>query len=183
MIPKTLPRSLQRPASHLAGRCRSQGGAVLLGSALLLCLSSLFPQVDGPVMADQASIPLCGSIQRLRGNQQPGIGRSAGAAPAAAQDVVLVSGRVLPVQLGDPFLPAAALRAPILGRARSDSNGRFCMPLDPAPAAGQPLTLLLVVSGGYYLNRFEGSGSFASFSLPAPGRDSPPLIDDRGATF
>ena len=57
------------------------------------------------------------------------------------------------------------------------------MPLDPAPAAGQPLTLFLVVSGGYYLNRFETSGSFASFSLPAAGSDSPLLIDDRGATF
>jgi hypothetical protein len=174
---------MQRPSTPLAGRFRSQARALLLSSALLFCFASFFPPADGPVMAVQASIPLCGSIQRLRGNQQPSIGRSAAAAPAAAQDVVLVSGRVFPVQLGDPFLPAAALRASILGRARSDANGRFCIPLDPAPAADQPLTLLLVVSGGYFLNRFEGSGSFASFSLPAAGSDPPLLIDDRGATF
>ena len=183
MIPRVPLGFMQRPSTPLAGRCRSQARALLLCSALFLCLASFFPPADGPVMAVQASIPLCGSIQRLRGNQQPSIGRSAAAAPAAAQDVVLVSGRVFPVQLGDPFLPAAALRASILGRARSDANGRFCIPLDPAPAAGQPLTLLLVVSGGYYLNRFEGSGSFASLSLPAAGSDPPLLIDDRGATF
>lgn len=152
-------------------------------AALALLIVSL-PQPPGDLlMAGQASAQLSGSIQRVRGNQQPGIGRHTAAAPAIDQEVVLVRGRVQPKQLGDPFLPAASLRAPILSRARSDESGRFHLPLDSALDQQQPLTLLLVVPGGYYLNRFDGSGNFATLAIPTSPDQPIVLVDDRGALF
>jgi hypothetical protein len=155
----------------------------LLLAALALFSVSLTPPPGDLVMAGQASDQLHGSIQRLRGNQQPGIGRAMAPSPAVDQEVVMVRGRVQPMQLGDPFLPAASLRAPILSRARSDASGSFHLLLEPALDHQQPLTLLLVVPGGFYLNRFEGSGHFATLTLPPSGGPPIVLVDDRGASF
>ena len=127
-----------------------------------------------------------GKVVVMRGNQMPGI-RTAPQAPAAGAVVLAVSGLVAPLKSGQPFLPAGALKAPVLAKTRCDAQGHFRLILSRgSQAAGQGIpqqvTLLLLVPGGYWLNRFDGQGRFASLSLPLPA-DHPPivLIDDRHA--
>jgi hypothetical protein len=102
---------------------------------------------------------------------------------ASGQDIVVVLGRIQPVQLGDPFLPEAKLQAPILSRGRSGTTGHFQLSVAQARPEPFEVTLLLVVPGGYYLNRFDGSGAFAAYRLPQASQQSIELLDDRGAVF
>lgn len=151
---------------------------------LLMATLALFPLSNLPRQAMAASPPLVlhGRIQRLWGNRMPGLSVPP-LAPAADQELVLVEGQLRPLQLGDPFLPAARLRAPVLARHRSDANGQFRLAL---PSSGDPpdvVTVLLVVPGGYYLNAFDHTGCFASLALPAATQQPLLLRDDRGATF
>lgn len=138
------------------------------------------------------SMALEGRVILQSGNQIPGP-RTPSQRPGAGTTVVAIGGYVSPQQPGQPFLAANALKAPIVGRARSDIQGRFTLTLPaskaaaagtPQAGAGQRITLLLVVPGGYYLNRFDAQGRFASITLPISA-DQPPILlkDDRGATF
>lgn len=152
----------------------------LLPSLLLLLGSGLHLFPDQLMAAPPPQI-LQGRIERQIGNRMPGPALPP-APPGAAQELVAVDGALQPQQAGDPFLPAAALRAPVLGRTRSDARGAFSLRL-PAGMASRTVTLLLVVPGGYYLNAFDHTGRFASLNLPAAAGQPLILRDDRGALF
>lgn len=132
-------------------------------------------------MASEIPLMLRGTIQRWRGDQLPGPGQVATPAPVAAQEVVVVGGWIRPVRLGDPFLPAAQLKGPILGRATSDARGSFQITLTPPPAVPTDVTVFLAVCGGYYLNRFSASGDFAAMNWPEQLDQPLLLVDDREA--
>jgi hypothetical protein len=136
-----------------------------------------------PALAEEAKMILYGSIQRVRGNRLPGPANSAVADVSKDQEIVVVQGRINPLQLGDPFLPAAKLTAPIVGRGRSDATGTFKLEIANLPPENCDVTVLLVIPGGFYLNRFDSSGSFASFCLPQDFHKKINLIDDREAIF
>jgi hypothetical protein len=159
---------------------------------LLVALAILMP-INPPVGAlPLKSMTLAGRVILQSGNQMPGP-RTPSQRPGAGTTVVAIGGYVAPQQPGQPFLAANALKAPIVGRARSDHQGRFTLTLPASKAAavgtnragaGQHVTLLLVVPGGYYLNRFDAQGRFASIKWPISADQAPILlIDDRGATF
>ena len=159
---------------------------------LLVALAILLP-INPPVGAiSLKSMTLAGRVIVQSGNQMPGP-RTPSQRPGAGTTVVAIGGYVAPQQPGQPFLAANALKAPIVGRARSDLQGRFTLTLPaskaaaagtPKAGAGQRLTLLLVVPGGYYLNRFDAQGRFASINWPISADQAPILLkDDRGATF
>ena len=158
-----------------------------VGWALLLaigCLATTAPPAPfplPPVIAGQPSMLLVGKIQRLKGNQQPGLEQREPPEILVGQEVVVVKGRVDPVQFGDPFLPLDRLKAAVISRGRSDGSGCFRLPLQVQSGAASEVTVFLVVPGGYYLNRFDGSGSFAALAI----RDEAPtqlvLVDDRSA--
>lgn len=169
----TPPRSRRR-------RRRWRGIAHLLPSLLLLLGSSLHPLPDQLMAAPPPHI-LQGRIERPAGNRMPGPALTP-APPAPAQELVAVEGSIQPRQPGDPFLPAAALRAPVVGRTRSDGTGAFRLSLAPGKST-RTVTLLLVVPGGYYLNAFDHAGRFASLSLPAATGRLLILSDDRRAVF
>lgn len=159
---------------------------------LLVALAILLP-INPPVGAlSLKSMTLAGRVILQSGNQMPGP-RTPSQRPGAGTTVVAIGGYVAPQHPGQPFLAANALKAPIVGRARSDLQGRFTLTLPASKAAaagtpkagpGQRITLLLVVPGGYYLNRFDAQGRFASITLPISA-DQPPILlkDDRAATF
>lgn len=142
------------------------------------------PMLEMATAAGEPPLILSGRIQTLRGSRQPGPGQLRAPEMAIGQEIVLVLGRIDPVRLGDPFLPAAHLRAPILNRAKSGPRGDFRVSVMGKPT-NQPfqVTILLVVPGGYYLNRFDGSGAFASYLLPQRTQQYIELVDDRGALF
>ena len=159
---------------------------------LLVALAILLP-INPPVgTISLKSMTLAGRVIVQSGNQMPGP-RTPSQRPGAGTTVVAIGGYVAPQQPGQPFLAANALKAPIVGRARSDLQGRFTLTLPaskaaaagtPKAGAGQRLTLLLVVPGGYYLNRFDAQGRFASINWPISADQAPILLkDDRGATF
>jgi hypothetical protein len=133
-------------------------------------------------MAADLRPELRGRIVLQRGNQLPGL-RSQSFAGAAGV-VVMVSGQLSPLRLGDPFLPEAALLVPILASARSSSDGAFALRLPPQASWPARVTVLLKVPGGYYLNRFDAKGRFLSLQLPEDLSEAQLLlVDDRGASF
>jgi hypothetical protein len=136
-----------------------------------------------PAMAKSPAVILTGSIQKWRGNRQPGPGLGPNPLVAVGQEVIAVQGRIFPSQLGDPFLPSSQLRTPVLSRAPSNTNGQFQLVIPTEGTIQREVTLLLVVPGGYYLNRFDSSGSFATVQLPHPHQQPIVLIDDRGTVF
>jgi hypothetical protein len=160
-----------------------------LVAAFAAALLHLNPPVEALSLNPMA---LEGRVIVERGNQMPGP-LTPNQRPGAGATVVAIRGYLSPQQPGQPFLPANALRAPILARASGDSRGQFRLTLPPSKTAaggntksgvGQRITLLLAVPGGYYLNRFDAQGRFASISLPISADQSPILIhDDRGAIF
>lgn len=154
----------------------------LLG-ILWMLLAPQLPMPELPALAGEPPLLLSGRIHRLRGNRQPGPGPMPAPGLASGQDIVVVLGRIQPVQLGDPFLPEAKLQAPILSRGRSGTTGHFQLSVAQARPEPFEVTLLLVVPGGYYLNRFDGSGAFAAYRLPQASQQSIELLDDRGAVF
>ena len=135
-------------------------------------------------MAAAEPLILSGQVQVTRGNRLPGPGlKPVASSSSGGQEVVAVLGRIQPVQFGDPYLPGSQLRAPILGRARSGPTGRFQLSIGPLASAPAEITVLLVVPGGFYLNRFEGSGSFAVERVPQARPQPIVLVDDRGVVF
>ena len=94
-----------------------------------------------------------------------------------------MKGCVEPVQFGDPFLPAAQLRAPVIGRGRSDAAGVFTVDLRSSGAELREVTVMLVVEGGYYLNGFAASGCFASVRVDVGEPRPILLLDSREAQF
>jgi len=154
----------------------------LLG-ILWVLIASQPPMPESTALAGEAPLILSGRIQKLQGNRQPGPDPMPALGPASGQEIVVVLGGIQPVQLGDPFLPERNLRAPILSRGWSGPTGHFQLPVAhplPEPFA---VTVLLVVPGGYYLNRFDGSGAFAAYHLPQASQQPIELVDDRGAVF
>lgn len=160
--------------------------------SLLAALAALLPLHPSGGALPPHQMAIEGQVLVERGNQMPGPGKAV-QRPGAGMTVIAIRGNLSPLQPGQPFLPANALKAPILGRARSDSHGRFRLTLarpktEPTQATREGtrprITLLLAVAGGYYLNRFDAQGQFASISLPL-GPEQPPILlrDDRGATF
>ena len=159
----------------------------------LLLASAILLPINPPVGAlSLKSMTLAGRVILQNGNQMPGP-RTPSQRPGAGATVVAIGGYVAPQQPGQPFLAANALKAAIVGRARSDLQGRFTLTLPASKAAaagtntagaGHHVTLLLVVPGGYYLNHFDAQGRFASIHWPFSADQTPLLlIDDRGATF
>lgn len=128
-----------------------------------------------------------GRVIIVSGNQLPGP-RTPKPSPGRQRIVVAMAGTVSPLQPGLPFLPASALRAPILSRTRCNDQGVFRLVLPRSAASSsaseRQLTLLLQVPGGYYLNHFDGQGHFAAISIPMTA-DQPPIVlrDDRGALY
>lgn len=136
-----------------------------------------------PAAVSQLSVKITGRIERLSGNQLPGPGSGLPSRPAAAQEIVVLKGCVEPVQLGDPFLPVARLKAPVLGRGRSDAAGVFAVELPAAGSALGEVTVMLAVEGGYYLNSFAASGCFSTVRVDG-GEPGPILLrDSREAVF
>lgn len=157
---------------------------ILCSSLLLLglILAKSYPFLE-PALAEEVNMILYGSIQRVRGNRLPGPSSSAVADASKNQEIVVVQGRINPLQLGDPFLPAAKLTAPIVGRSRSDATGTFKLEIANLPTDDCNVTILLAIPGGFYLNRFDSSGSFMSFCLPRDCHKKINLIDDREVIF
>ncbi|MFM8526336.1 MAG: hypothetical protein ACKOCM_12065 [Cyanobacteriota bacterium] len=151
---------------------------------LTAALAAVF-HLNLPAGALASPVLVDGTVMVIAGNRFPGPHLSP-PQPGRGMTVVAIAGRVSPAQPGQPFLPAAALRAPIIGRARCNAQGRFRLSLPQSrtssSASDPPLTLLLQVPGGYYLNHFDGEGRFASIRIPRPP-DQPPILlrDDRGA--
>lgn len=133
-------------------------------------------------MAAEPSAALHGRVTEQRGNQQPGAGRPK-LGTGVSRSLVVVAGQISPLQLGDPFLPAAALHLPILARGRSGADGAFVIALPSAKTLPARITVLLELPKGYYLNRFAADGSFASLPLPQALQQPLLLIDDRAASF
>lgn len=154
--------------------------SALLVLRLILPFGSLLAP-ETSAMAASPSLTLQGRIERLSGNRQPGPSLPPPAA-AGGQELVVVQGTLQPRQLGDPFLPADTLRAPVLGRTQSDGHGHFRLPV-ASTAGDNVVTVFLVVPGGYYLNAFDSEGRFASLTLPAAAGQPLVLQDDRGALF
>ncbi len=140
-----------------------------------LGLLMVLPMHSPPAAAAPAPILVQGQLVRLSGNQLPGPGLRPGAAAAAGRWVVAVRGSL--AAGGQPLwrqpLPADRL----LGRSRTDSQGRFALRLPPGIA-----TLLIEVPQGYWLNRFDGQGDYATVTVQ-PGLPPQRLVDDRGALF
>ena len=145
-------------------------------------LSVLLVQLTPPVysMPLQQPIVLHAKVIRMSGNQMPGGGGRRQFA-ATAQEVIVVAGTLHPTELGRPLLPQQAMNSEMLLRARRDSNGFLTLrlPLD-LPQVGC-VTILLVVPGGYYLNRFDEQGNFSSLSLSEGLDKSLVLVDDRNS--
>jgi hypothetical protein len=141
----------------------------------------LNPFSPPPVVAGAPSVILVGKIQRLQGNQQPGTEPRQEPLAVAGQEVVVVKGRVTPVGFGDPFLPLNRLNAPVITRGLSDADGSFRLPLRELSSDTSEITLFLVVPGGYYLNRFDGSGSFSALNIHQLSDNPLVLTDDRSA--
>lgn len=135
-----------------------------------------------PMIAAEAMPMLHGRIVHQQGNQLPGV-RQPQSRTGASGVVVVVAGPFSPRRLGDPFLPAAALQIPILASGRSSADGGFAVRLPPPVTWPERVTLMLQVPGGYYLNRFDDQGRFASLGLPEALRELQLLIDDRSAHF
>lgn len=152
----------------------------LLGFSITLIPAS-FTCPPG-LMAAETTAQLRGRVLEQRGNQMPGPGRSPHAA-GVARSLVVVAGQVSPRQLGDPWLPAAALQRPILARGRSGADGAFVIALPTATPLPARITLLLQWPDGYYLNRFDDQGHFASLPMPQALEQPQLLIDDRAASF
>ena len=131
-------------------------------------------------MAGEPLLILVGKIQRLSGNQQTGTEPRQQPQAVAGQEVVVVKGRVDPMQFGDPFLPVDRLKAPVISRGRSDALGSFRLPLQELSNDTREVTVFLVIPGGYYLNRFDGSGSFSAFDIRQSSPSPLVLTDDRG---
>ena len=145
-------------------------------------LSALLVQLNPPVhsMPLQQPIILQAKVIRLIGNQIPGGGgRRQFVAPA--QEVIVVAGILQPTELGNPLLPQQAMNSEILLRARSDSNGFLTLRLPVDLKKPGRVTILLVVPGGYYLNRFDEHGNFSSLSLSEDLDDLLVLVDDRNS--
>ena len=155
---------------------------------LFTALVTLLPMAQ-PSVAMGTPLTLEGQVTAITGNQLPGP-RTPPAQPGSNRSVIAVEAQLSPLSPGQPFLPARSLKAPIIARSRCDALGRFRLQI-PAAKQGagtgtkpRRLTLLLVVPGGYYLNRFDAQGRFASLALPLSA-DDPPIVlrDDRGATY
>lgn len=154
-----------------------------LMAGLLVASLAMAPSPLPSLAASPASVILTGQIQRSHGNRLPGPAGAAPAQPLADREVVVVRGRVEPLQFGDPFLPLDQLKAAVISRGRSDGNGEFRLSI-PVPSADQlEITVLMVVDGGYYLNSFGPSGAFASLMLPRSGPQPIRLVDDRDALY
>ena len=156
--------------------------ATIQGLINFVLLSALLVQLNPPVhsMPVQQPIFLQAKVIRLSGNQMPGGGgRRQFAAPA--QEVIVVAGTLHPTELGNPVLSQQAMNSEILLRARSDSNGFLTLrlPLDLRQVGR--VTILLVVPGGYYLNRFDEQGNFSSLSLSEGLDKLLVLVDDRNS--
>jgi len=154
-----------------------------VSAALAIGLAAAVALPLFPAVARDPSVKITGRIERLQGNQFPGPGSGHPSRPALAQEIVVLKGCVEPVQLGDPFLPVARLKAPVLGRGRSDAAGVFAVELPAAgPALGE-VTVMLAVEGGYYLNSFAASGCFSTVRVDG-GEPGPILLrDSREAVF
>lgn len=155
---------------------------MLVSAVLALSLAAAPPALPC-VVARERLVILTGKIQRLNGNRLPGPVRPGVAGPLAGQEVVVVLGRVEPMQFGDPFLPVSELRAPLIGRGRSDASGAFAVRIASVSTEPLDVTLLLVVPGGYYLNSFAQTGAFASLTIGPTVPGPVLLVDDRDAVF
>ena len=133
-------------------------------------------------MAEPAPILRVQVIQR-RGNQMPNLEIPQQQEQPGAVVVVILAGQVKASMLGDPFLPSAALRAPILARATTQRDGHLNWQLPATHTWPRHITLMLEVPGGLYLNRFDGSGHFASLQQPEELNNLLTLVDDRGAVY
>ena len=140
-------------------------------------------QLPSPLMAAEVPQQLRGRVLQQAGNQFPGVDRGQSGIALAVADVVLVAGQLSPRQLGDPFLPARALTAATLARGRSRPDGSFALTLPATGVLPARATLLLKVPGGYYLNRFDDQGRFASIQLPQDLQRELLLNDDRSARY
>ena len=121
-------------------------------------------------------VPVEGWLERVCGNQLPGPGPSL-AAPTVAQGRRVLAIRGTLPAAARPLWTAPLPADRLLGQARTDGHGRFRLLLPPGP-----VTLLIEVPGGYWLNRFDGCGDFTSLQVQ-PGLAPVRLVDDRGAVF
>lgn len=140
----------------------------------LLLFSPLIPPAD--VSSAAAAAPLIsveGTLQRLSGNRMPGPGTPAAATVAAGRRLVAIRGSL--AAAGQPLWSGPLPPGRLLGSAVTDAQGRFRLSL---PAG--PVTLLIEVPGGYYLNSFDDRAQF-SVVMVAPGLAPLRLVDDRGA--
>ncbi|MEB3308587.1 MAG: hypothetical protein VKK98_10635 [Cyanobacteriota bacterium] len=124
---------------------------------------------------------ISGKVQRLTGDQRPGPGSRLPPVDLSDQEIVVVAGAVQPREFGDPFLPVGHLKAPVISRGRTDALGCFRLMLDSHLSQTSQITIFLVVPGGYYLNRFDGSGSFAKAEIRQAAAAPIVLLDDRNA--
>jgi hypothetical protein len=156
--------------------------ATVQGLIHFVLLSALLVQLNPPVhsMPLQQPIFLQAKVIRLSGNQMPGGGGSRQFA-APAQEVIVVAGTLHPTELGNPVLPLQAMNSEILLRTRSDMNGFLTLRLPLDLKKSGRVTIFLVVSEGYYLNRFDERGNFSSLSLSEDLGDLLVLVDDRNS--
>jgi hypothetical protein len=147
-------------------------GAGLL-APLVLVLMVAAPTVMDPADALPVRVPLEGRVERLSGDRMPGPGPRPQAAAAPGRRVVAISGTL--AAAGQPLWRQPLPLARVLGSTLTDGAGRFRLEVPPGT-----VTLLIEVPGGYWLNRFDGQGNYASVSL-RPGLGPVLLLDDRGA--
>ncbi|MEB3199847.1 MAG: carboxypeptidase-like regulatory domain-containing protein [Synechococcaceae cyanobacterium] len=148
----------------------------LLPSLLLLSGLSLpaDPRLPGLQPASAAALlPVEGVVLRISGNHMPGPGSPRPSSPSPGRSVVAIRG-LLPSS-GQPLWSLPLPSGRLLGRAVTDSRGRFRLSLPPGT-----VTLLIEVPGGFYLNSFDGLARFSSVTV-APGLAPLRLVDDRGA--
>jgi len=119
-------------------------------------------------------VPVEGWLERVDGNRMPGPDPAPAATTAGPGRQVLAIGGTLSAA-AQPLWTAPLPADRLLGQASTDGQGRFRLLLPPGPA-----TLLIAVPGGYWLNRFDGRGDFASLQVQ-PGLAPVRLVDDRGA--
>ena len=92
------------------------------------------PMPESTAFAGESPLILSGRIQKLQGNRQPGPDPMPAPGPVSGQEIVVVLGRIQPVQLGDPFLTRSQPPGSDLEPRAEWANGIFSIAGGPPVA-------------------------------------------------
>lgn len=152
---------------------------------LFVCLVGIPPAVSLPLsntpnamLTPNQSQGISGFVVRLQGNQMPKVGSSRPRTEPEpiSTDVWIFSGRI---PSKGPRWPVAEARHPnLVGRVRSDVQGKFFVGLPPGE-----YTLFAQYNSYLYLNSFLGDGSYKSVQVVQDKITETRLVNTERAAF